>query len=95
MIERHLTFTVDPGQAKAFEQFMTGEYGPAMARSPGFVRLDLLREADDQTHYRLTFRFTDADSAAAWRTSEVHQSLQPALKALHAGMTVQGFDVIA
>ncbi len=95
MIERHLTFTVDPANADAFERFMTDEYGPAMARSPGFVRLDLLREADDRTRYQLAFRFSDAGSAAGWRTSTVHQALQPALQALHRGMVVQGYDVIA
>ena len=95
MIERHLTFIVDPDNAVAFERFMTGEYGPAMAKAPGFVRHDLLRAADDPTRYQLAFRFGDADSAAAWRTSEVHQALQPALKALHGRMTVQGYDVIA
>lgn len=95
MIERHLTFTVDPDNADAFERFMTGEYAPAMASAPGFVRHDLLREADDRTRYLLAFRFSDADTAAGWRTSEVHEALQPALKALHGGMTVQGFDVVA
>ncbi len=95
MIERHLTFTVDTDQADAFERFITGEYGTAMAKSPGFVRLDLLREADDPTQYQLAFRFTDADSAAGWRTSPVHQALQPALKALHGGMVVEGYEVIA
>ena len=32
--------------------------------------------------------------AAGWRTSEVHQALQPALKALIVDMVVQGYEVI-
>lgn len=95
MIERHITFTVQPDETAAFEKFMTSEYGRAMAKSPGFVKLDLLREADSATRYQLVFRFDDADTAAGWRTSEVHQALQPALKELVVDMAIQGYEVIA
>lgn len=95
MIERHITFNVHPDKTAEFERFITGEYGPTMAKAPGFVRIELLREADSATSYQLTFRFADGDSAAGWRTSEVHQALQPALVALHGGMQVQGYEVVA
>jgi antibiotic biosynthesis monooxygenase (ABM) superfamily enzyme len=95
VIERHITFTVHPDRTTAFERFIADEYGPAMAKSPGFIKLDLLREAESPTRYQMVFRFEDADSAAGWRTSEVHQALQPALKALHEDMTVAGYVVIA
>jgi antibiotic biosynthesis monooxygenase (ABM) superfamily enzyme len=65
-----------------------------MAKAPGFVRLDLLREVDSQTRYQMSFRFEDGETAAAWRTSEVHQALQPELAALHSGAEVQGYLVI-
>ena len=94
MIERHITFDVHPDRTAAFERFIADAYGPAMAESPGFVKVDLLREAESPTRYRLVFRFEDADSAAGWRTSEVHQALQPALKALYLEMVVQGYEVI-
>jgi hypothetical protein len=42
----------------------------------------------------MAFRFEDADKAAAWRTSEVHLALQPALKELHAEMVIQAYEVI-
>jgi hypothetical protein len=42
----------------------------------------------------MVFRFEDGDRAAGWRTSEVHQALQPALSQLHAGMEIQGYVVI-
>ncbi len=95
MIERHITFNVLPDRTAAFERFIADEYGPAMAKSPGFVRLDLLREAESPTRYQLVFRFRDADSAAGWRTSEIHQALQPALKELHTGMEILGYEVIS
>jgi antibiotic biosynthesis monooxygenase (ABM) superfamily enzyme len=95
MIERHITFSIAPGATAAFEQFIAAEYGSAMAKSPGFVRLDLLREADSATRYQLVFRFEDGDAAAGWRTSEVHQALQPALKALVLDMAIQGYEVIS
>lgn len=94
MIERHITFNVHPDKTAAFEQFIDAAYRPAMAKSPGFVKCELLREADSPTRYQLVFRFEDGDLAAGWRTSEVHQALQPALKALHIDMAVQGYEVI-
>ncbi len=94
MIERHVTFSVYPDKTAAFEQFIANEYGPAMAASPGFVRMDLLREAESATRYQMVFRFQDAETAAGWRTSDVHQGLQPALKALHQEMVVQGYEVV-
>ena len=94
MIERHITFTVHPDRTDAFERFMTEEYGAAMETSPGFVRFDLLREAESLTRYQMSFRFQDADSAAGWRTSEVHLGLQPALTALVTGTEIQGYVVV-
>jgi antibiotic biosynthesis monooxygenase (ABM) superfamily enzyme len=94
MIERHITFTVLPEKATAFEQFIANEYAPTMAKAPGFVKIDLLREADSTTRYQMVFRFVDAASAAAWRTSEVHIALQPALKELNTDMQIQGYEVM-
>ena len=94
MIERHITFGVHPDATAAFEQFIASEYGPAMATSPGFVKIDLLREADIATRYQLVFRFQDADAATGWRTSDVHVALQPALKALIVDMAIQAYEVI-
>ncbi len=95
MIERHITFTVHPERTSDFERFFAEQYRPAMAESPGFVRVELLREADQATHYQMVLRFDDADSSLGWRTSPVHQGLQPALAALVADSEVQGYDVIA
>jgi antibiotic biosynthesis monooxygenase (ABM) superfamily enzyme len=94
MIERHITFTVHSEATAAFERFFADEYRPAMAKSPGFVSVGLLREADSPTRYQMVLRFEDADGAAGWRTSEVHGALQPALKALCADSEVQGYEVI-
>lgn len=95
MIERHITFNVHPEQTGAFEQFFAGQYRPAMASSPGFVKAELLREAGSATRYQMVLRFEDADSAAGWRTSPVHEGLQPALQALFADNEIQGYDVVA
>ena len=95
MIERHITFNVHPDKTADFEAFFTGRYAPTMAGSPGFVRVELLREAESTTRYQMVLRFEDAESAAGWRTSEVHQALQPALNALFDGNEIQGYEVIA
>jgi antibiotic biosynthesis monooxygenase (ABM) superfamily enzyme len=94
VIERHITFNVHPDKTGMFERFFADEYRPTMAKSPGFVKVELLREAESPTRYQMVLRFGDADSAAGWRTSEAHQALQPALKALCADSDVQGYVVI-
>lgn len=95
MIERHITFTVSLDQAGDFERFFTERYRPAMAASPGYVSVGLLREAEDATHYQMVLRFQDFDASVGWRTSPVHQGLQPALSALVSSSTVQAYEVIA
>lgn len=94
MIERHITFNVHADRTAEFEQFFANEYRPTMAKSPGFVKVELLREAESTTRYQMVLRFEDADSAAGWRTSAVHQALQPALLALYADNEIQGYEVI-
>jgi quinol monooxygenase YgiN len=94
VIERHITFNVHPDKTGAFEQFFAEQYRPTMAKSPGFVKVELLRETESPTRYQMVLRFEDPDSAAGWRTSEVHQALQPALKALHVDAEIQGYEVI-
>jgi antibiotic biosynthesis monooxygenase (ABM) superfamily enzyme len=94
VIERHITFNVHADRTGDFEAFFADAYGPTMAKAPGFVRVELLREVDSATRYQMVLRFQDADSAAAWRTSAVHQALQPALTALFDGNEIQGYEVI-
>jgi antibiotic biosynthesis monooxygenase (ABM) superfamily enzyme len=94
MIERHITFNVHPDRTGEFERFFADDYGPAMATSPGFVKAELLREAESETRYQMVLRFEDADSAAGWRTSAVHGALQPALRALYAENEIQAYEVV-
>lgn len=94
MIERHITFNVHPDRTADFERFIADDYGPTMAKAPGFVKVELLREADSRTRYQMVFRFRDAQSAVGWRTSAVHQALQPALLALYSDNEIQGYEVI-
>jgi len=95
MIERHITFAVLPGRSADFQRFFTERYRPAMSVSPGYVRADLLRELDDPSRYRMILRWADAPSAAGWRTSPVHEGLQPELNALHSGSEVLALEVVA
>lgn len=94
MIERHITFDVHPDRTGDFERYFAETYRPAMATARGYVKAELLREAESLTRYQLVFRFEDAESAAAWRTSELHQGLQPELESLNSGKAVQGYEVI-
>lgn len=92
MIERHITFAVHPDRTADFERFFGDDYRPPVLAMPGLVESYLLRELDDPTRYQMVFRWGTADQAAAWRTSEVHQGLQPALDALHSGMDIVAYE---
>jgi heme-degrading monooxygenase HmoA len=94
MIERHITFNVRPDKTGALERLFASEYGPTMAKSPGFVKVELLREAERPTRYQMITRFRDAESAAGWGSSAAHHALQPAMKAFYADYELQVFEVI-
>jgi quinol monooxygenase YgiN len=95
MFHRQLTFKVPSESATAFERYFEQAYQPAMAESPGYVGSELLCELDEPTRYLMILRFTDADAAAGWRTSPIHQGLQPTLNALHEGMEGISYRVVA
>jgi antibiotic biosynthesis monooxygenase (ABM) superfamily enzyme len=95
VIERHITFDVHPDRTGDFERFFTDEYRLAMTASPGYLSAALLREADSETRYQMVLRFVDGEASATWRNSEVHKALQPALEALHGGMHILGYEIIA
>ncbi len=94
MLERHLTFNVHPDRTADFERFFESTYRPQMAESPGYLRGELLRELDAPTRYQMVLRFSDADSALGWRTSDAHATLLPDLSALHSGMEVAAYEVV-
>jgi heme-degrading monooxygenase HmoA len=94
MIERHISFAVLPDKTADFERFIAEQYRPPVLEMPGLVECSLLREAEHADRYQLVFRWETADNAVAWRVSEVHQGLQPALNALHAGMEIVAYQKI-
>ena len=95
MIERHITFTVLPDMTAEFERFFTETYRPPVLEMPGLIECSLLREAERADRYQMVFRWEAADQAVAWRVSDVHQALQPALSALHDGMEITAYTKVA
>jgi len=95
MIERHVTFDVQPGKAGEFERLFSDEYRPAMASMPGFIKVELLREQENPAKYQMVIRFTTLEEAAVWRNSSAHQSLSPKLKALYSASHLQVYEVLA
>jgi hypothetical protein len=43
----------------------------------------------------MVLRFQDQESATGWRTSDVHQALQPEWTALYAENEIQAYEVVA
>jgi heme-degrading monooxygenase HmoA len=95
MIERHITFDVHPDRTADFERFFVGDYRPPVLVMPGLIECTLLREADSPTRYQMVFRWETAENAVAWRVSEIHQALQPALNELHGGMQITAYTRVA
>lgn len=95
MIERHVTFSVLANKCEEFERFFIEKYRPGMSTMRGFVKVELLREAGQDSQYQMVIRFESLEAAAEWRNSAVHQSLQPAFKLLYSESKLQVYDVIA
>jgi heme-degrading monooxygenase HmoA len=95
MIERHIDVEIPSHNRAAFERFFVERYRPAAASLPGYVACVLLRESERPERYQMVFRWETADEAKAWRTSAVHERLQPELTALHAGMTITAYEMVS
>jgi heme-degrading monooxygenase HmoA len=95
VIERHITFNVHADRTEDFERFFSESYRPPMAKAPGFVRVELLRELESATRYQMVLRWEDVEAATGWRTSAVHQALQPGLTALFSDNEIQVYEVIS
>jgi len=95
MIERHVSYEVPAEKAAEFERFFVDRYRPPVLAMPGLIECILLRESEDATRYQMVFRWQTAENAAAWRTSEVHQALQPDLAALNTGMHIVAYTKVA
>jgi heme-degrading monooxygenase HmoA len=95
MIERHVTFSVFPDKCGEFEKFFVEKYRPGMSTMPGFIKVELLREAEQPMQYQMLIRFESLETAAEWRNSVVHKSLQPEFKSLYSESKLQVYDVIA
>jgi heme-degrading monooxygenase HmoA len=94
MIERHVSFDVLPDRTEAFERFFAEAYRPPVLAMPGLIECVLLRETERPERYQIVFRWETAEHAVAWRTSEVHQGLQPALEQLHQGMEITAYSLV-
>jgi heme-degrading monooxygenase HmoA len=93
MIERQVHFDVHPERSSDFEEFFKNEYRPAMARSAGFISVDLLVNPGEPGHYQMAIRFTDQLSSDAWRASDDHKRLAPRLKEMYSSSQVMIYEV--
>ena len=94
MLERHVTFDVDPGMGADFEYFFIMKSRPAMASMPGFVKVDLIRQQDVPEKYRMEIRFETPKADIGWRSSDLHKTLSPSLKAMFSKNQQDIFEII-
>jgi heme-degrading monooxygenase HmoA len=95
VIERHINLSVHPDMTTEFERFFAEEYRPPALSMPGLIECSLLRDTEHADRYQMVFRWEQAEQAVAWRVSEIHQALQPALNALHTGMAITAYTRVA
>ena len=76
---------------------VTGQVEEDMRSVPvqGDESRTLLREAEHADRYQMVFRWETAENAVAWRVSDAHVALQPALGALHSGMEIVAYTKVA
>lgn len=94
IIERHVTFHVLPESVEEFEDFFQQQYRPAMAKTDGFIKAELLKDKESPQDLKMILRFDSPESAAAWRASEAHETLKPHLKSLYDGSELKFYDVL-
>jgi heme-degrading monooxygenase HmoA len=94
-IERHVTFHILPDDVEDFENFFEQEYRPAMEKTSGFVKAELLKDSENPQDLKMVLRFEDSDAATCWRTSESHTALKPRLKSMYSGSELKVYEVIA
>jgi heme-degrading monooxygenase HmoA len=92
MTAPHNNCAVLPARASDFARFFAEHYRPPVLEMPGLIECSLLRETDDSTRYQMVFRWEEPEQAVAWRVSEAHQALQPALNELHSGMAIVAYE---
>jgi heme-degrading monooxygenase HmoA len=93
-IERHVTFHALPDKLNEFVRFFEQEYRPAMAKTEGFLKADLLKDTENTLDVKMVLRFDSLESAAAWRASDIHTALKPRLKALYSGSELEVYEVL-
>jgi len=94
VIERHVTFKVHEGKEETFAAFFQESYRPAMAKTPGFLRAELLRPQEEPGRLMMVLRFDSPKAAAAWRASEAHERLKPELKSLYTSSELKLYAVL-
>lgn len=94
MIERHVTFRFLPTKEQEIARFFEEEYRPAMAKTEGFLKAELLKDMDHAQDFMMVLRFESIASAAARRSSGLHQGLKPQLKSLYDGSELKVLETI-
>lgn len=93
-IERHVTFHVLPEKVEEFENFFEGEYRPAMQKTKGFIKAELLKDAELPQDLQMVLRFETSEAAADWRASESHAALKPRLKSMYSTSELKVYEVL-
>lgn len=94
IIERHVTIHLLPGSDEEFEQFFKQQYRPAIAKTDGFIKTELLNDTENPQDLKMVLRFDFPESAAAWRISEAHEVLKSHLKSLYGLVNLKVYNVL-
>ena len=95
MIELEIKLEVLPGKEEEFLDIFKTQFAPAMAKQPGFIRVGLLKQREDESQYQIQIVFESEKKRLAWVDTKEHEKMWPKLAVLTNKYSATGFDFLA
>lgn len=95
MIELHVYCDVLEGKEEELEKVFNDVFSSAMAKQPGFVRVNLLKMRENKRKYEIDIVFETEEQRLAWVATPEHAEAWPKVEACFSNFSYKGFDVVA
>ena len=95
MIELHVYCDVLEGKEEELEKVFNDVFSSAMAKQPGFVRVNLLKMRENKRKYEIDIVFETEEQRLAWVATPEHAEAWPKVEACFSNFSYKGFNVVA
>lgn len=95
MIELHVYCDVSEGKEEELKKVFNNIFSPAMAKQPGFVRVNLLKMKEEERKYEIDIVFETEEQRLAWVATPEHTEAWPKVEACFTNFSHKIFDVVA